>query len=138
MLLLPILGFGYPAIQDVHFCQVVGPYIRSMAKIWNLFVEVNNTKDPAEKDQKSRESYEALWQLILRILKSELTTKNIPEEPFRNHFYDCLRETHQFYQNQAANSRKIRAEEMVRRDEKFKGKRMSTHIHRLRGKEKER
>ncbi len=61
-----------------------------MAKIWNHFVEVNKTKDPTEKDRKSGEGYEALWQLILRISKSELVTKGILEEAFRNHFYDCL------------------------------------------------
>ncbi len=88
--LLPIFGFGYPAVQDTHFCQVVGPYIGRMANVWNLFVEVNKTKDHAEKDKKSRESYEALWELVLRISKSDLAAKDIPEEPFRNHFYDCL------------------------------------------------
>ncbi len=60
-LLLPILGFGYPAVQDKHLCRVVDPYLKRMTKIWDSFVEVNRAKEPAEKDRKSMETYEDLW-----------------------------------------------------------------------------
>ncbi len=109
-----------------------------MANIWNLFVEVNNTNDPAEKGRKSTEAYEAMWQLVLKISKSDLATKNITEEPFRNHFYECLWESHKFYQDQATNNKKIRVEEVKARDERFKGERMRVYIQRLREEEKER
>ncbi len=79
-----------------------------------------------------------MWRLILKISKSNLASKNIPEQPFRDHFYECLRESHKFYQDQATSNKKTRAEEMVKRDEEFKGERMNAYIHRLRGEEKER
>ncbi len=127
-LLLPIHGFGRLTIPDKHFCQVVNPYIGSMAKIWNLFVEVNNTSDPAEKERKATEAYEAFWQLILKISKSDLATKNVPEDLLRDHFFECLRESQKFCQDQAASNQRFRASKMIERDENFKGERMGAYL----------
>ncbi len=120
-LLLPIQGFGHVAIQDKYFCLTVDPYIGCTVDIWNLLVDVNNISDSAEKDRKSVEAYEAMWQLILRISKSDFATENILEDLFRDHFYRCLREEQEFYRNQAASNKELREKELRERHEKFRG-----------------